>query len=280
MLPMQAPSGGWDSGVSVAVTSYYSTPASGATSSAYSSAAAVTSAVTSVASASGASSAPYTYATGSGSAAYTYGADPSSTAAYTYGADPSSAAAYTYASDPSSTASGTAAVKAAGNLAETDDEDLNSQVDYYKNKVRTLLAISVKRCSRMSCYRQRPTRLSCPPLLVLSVSGSSAPSSLLSWRVAPRTRPLGRLRIARSTRRSPMSLRQRCTTRRVANRATPTLTTTRSEGSGGLLLPGSADVGTVSLLFYNSCISSAHGQYVIGMTGTFFSFPSDTVAHH
>ncbi|RDX51129.1 hypothetical protein OH76DRAFT_353547 [Lentinus brumalis] len=137
MLPMQAPSGGWDSGVSVAVTSYYSTPASGATSSAYSSAAAVTSAITSVASASGASSAPYTYATGSGSAAYTYGADPSSTAAYTYGADPSSAAAYTYASDPSSTASGTAAVKAAGNLAETDDDDLHSQVDYYKNKAKT-----------------------------------------------------------------------------------------------------------------------------------------------
>ncbi|KAI0720039.1 hypothetical protein C8T65DRAFT_706047 [Cerioporus squamosus] len=133
MLPMQSPSGGWDSGVSAVVSSLgYSTPASGATSTAYSSATGVT-------------SAPYTYATGSGSVAYTYASDPSSTASYTYGADPSSTASYTYGADPSSSASytygadpsGTAAVKAAGNLAETDDDDLNSQVDFYKNKAKT-----------------------------------------------------------------------------------------------------------------------------------------------
>ncbi len=88
---MQAPSGGWMSGVT------------------YSSATAVTSAATSVTSASGTSSAPYTYTTGSVSAAYSYASTPSSTAA----------------------------VKAAGNLAETDDDDLTGQVDYYKSKVRT-----------------------------------------------------------------------------------------------------------------------------------------------
>ncbi|TFK79250.1 hypothetical protein K466DRAFT_668172 [Polyporus arcularius HHB13444] len=79
---------------------------SGAT---YTSATAAAAAATSVTSASGASSAPYTYTTGSGSAAYTYASDPSSTAA----------------------------VKAAGNLAETDDDDLNGQVDYYKSKAKT-----------------------------------------------------------------------------------------------------------------------------------------------
>ncbi len=78
---------------------------------AYSSATAAAAAATSVPSASGASSVPYTSTTGSGSAGYSYASTPSSTAA----------------------------VKAAGNLAETDDDDLTGQVDYYKSKVRTYL---------------------------------------------------------------------------------------------------------------------------------------------
>lgn len=103
---MQSPSGGWDSGVSVAVSSLgYSTGASVVTSTLAASASA------------------YTYASDVSSAYYTYASDASSTASYASGADPS----------------GTAAVKAAGNLAETDDEDLNNQVDYYKNKVRSSL---------------------------------------------------------------------------------------------------------------------------------------------
>ena len=103
---MQSPSGGWDSGVSVAVSSLgYSTGASVVTSTLAASASA------------------YTYASDPSSAYYTYASDPSSTASYASGADPS----------------GTAAIKAAGNLAETDDEDLNNQVDYYKNKVRISL---------------------------------------------------------------------------------------------------------------------------------------------
>ena len=114
---MQSPSGGWDSGVSVAVSSLgYSTGASVVTSTLAASASAYTYA-------SDVSSAYYTYASDVSSAYYTYASDASSTASYASGADPS----------------GTAAVKAAGNLAETDDEDLNNQVDYYKNKVRSSL---------------------------------------------------------------------------------------------------------------------------------------------
>ncbi|RPD82309.1 hypothetical protein L226DRAFT_564896 [Lentinus tigrinus ALCF2SS1-7] len=121
MLPMQSPSGGWDSGVSVAASSMgYSTGASGATTT-YSSATALTS------------------ATGSASTAYTYATDPSSTTAYTYGTDPASSASNTFGADPS----GTAAVKAAGNLAETDDDNLNNQLNYYKSKAKTYEIVMV-----------------------------------------------------------------------------------------------------------------------------------------